>query len=459
MSSEGNSTRPASQQRPVSQRTEAVAFAFVGSPVPDQPSFHSAAFSRSGQMYQKELLLGLQNAGMPPSLIVSFLPTPAFPKVRRLWVPSGKADLSPGLRITLVPFLNLLLLKQIFIGVGAFVHLVRWGWRNRRAKYRVVHSYNLTIPSGLFTLLAARMIGAKAVVSLCDINIPGERVPSGWPWRLDYWLQRKLIPRFDGHTVVSDAIAREFLPGRSCLRLEGGIRKEVFGIPADPPPSTGALDPVFVISSAGSLTKTNGILILLEAFSLLRGDQYRLCIAGAGPLEPRVRDAAANDPRIAHLGMISFSEVLQLYARSDVLINMRLTKDLNTKYFFPSKMMEYLASGIPVISTCTGHVREEFGDFCYLLEEETPEALAELICAVARQSREERRKIGLKAQSYMLTHKTWQGQTERLAQYIREVVLGIKAGATAGQATLRVETAGAALSGDQSLSPRRNPDR
>ncbi len=32
-------------------------------------------------------------------------------------------------------------------------------------------------------------------------------------------------------------------------------------------------------------------------------------------------------------------------------------------------MMEYLASGVPVISTCTGHVEEEFGAFTYLLRE------------------------------------------------------------------------------------------
>ncbi len=30
--------------------------------------------------------------------------------------------------------------------------------------------------------------------------------------------------------------------------------------------------------------------------------------------------------------------------------------------------MEYLASGTPVITTCTGHVEEEFADIVYLLK-------------------------------------------------------------------------------------------
>ena len=75
--------------------------------------------------------------------------------------------------------------------------------------------------------------------------------------------------------------------------------------------------------------------------------------------------------------------MLDLYRSADVLINVRLTQTLNTKYFFPSKLMECLASGVPVISTCPGHVAEEFGRLAYLLREETPEALAAAIRRVA----------------------------------------------------------------------------
>ena len=53
---------------------------------------------------------------------------------------------------------------------------------------------------------------------------------------------------------------------------------------------------------------------------------------------------------------------------ADVLVDMRLTEALNTKYSFSSKLMEYLASGTPVITTCTGHVEEEFADIAYLLK-------------------------------------------------------------------------------------------
>ena len=61
---------------------------------------------------------------------------------------------------------------------------------------------------------------------------------------------------------------------------------------------------------------------------------------------------------------------------------MRLTPAINTRYFFPSKLMEYLASAVPVISTCTGAVEEEFGSFVHLLRKDS-EGLAQAIRAVA----------------------------------------------------------------------------
>lgn len=433
-----------------------VVSAFVGCVVPDEPQFRTVAFSRAGQMFQQELLGGLRDAGINVCDIFSIIAIPSYPhpNVRRIWVRGGKVLLANGLPITLIPFLNITPVKQFWIGLATLFRLALWGWQHRKAKYRLVLSYNLTVPPGLFTLMGARLARAKAVVLLCDINVPGERVPARWPWRLDYWLQKKLIPHFDGHSVASDAIARTFLPGRAYVRIEGGIANELFAGGLEEKSSAGKTPSApFIITSAGGLNESNGVLVLLKAFSLLKGDQWRLRIAGAGPLEQHVREASRNDPRIEYLGLIPFLAVLQLYSTSDVLINMRVTKALNTEFFFPSKMMEYLASGVPVISTCTGHVREEFGRFCYLLEEETPEALAGLILTVSRIDVQERKNLGRSARTYVATHKTWQAQSQRLARYICETVLGIRFGPTGSRVKDWMGPMGSEVEGEKSRLP------
>jgi glycosyltransferase involved in cell wall biosynthesis len=411
-----------------------IALAFVGTIAPDDPRFHTAALNPAGQMYQRELLVGLRRAGLAPSTILSVLPVPSRRHVKtgrcnsaQLWMGGQRADIAQGLSIKFLPFINVTPFKQLGIGIGTVFNLVRWGWQNRRAKCRLVYCYNLSVPPGLFILLAARLIRAKTLVSLCDIDIPGETVPVGWYWKLDYWMQRLLIPHFDGHIVVADAIAKDFLNGKPHLRLEGGVRKEVLErIDRKPPATVEDSKKQFVIVAAGHLNEANGLPVLLDAFSLLPGDRFRLRIAGGGPLEAQVRAAAASDHRIEFFGLLSFEQVLEMYASANVLVNVRMTKTQNTRYFFPSKMMEYLASGVPVISTSTGHVEEEFGSFTYLLKEETPKGLSDLIRYVADLDPEARRDTGARARAYMAAHKTWEVQTQRLAVFIRTTLLKLE---------------------------------
>jgi glycosyltransferase involved in cell wall biosynthesis len=369
-------------------------------------------------MFQENLLLGFKHAGLEPSLIVCAQPFPAFPYVRQLWVRGGTAKLKEGLKVQLVAFPNVTPIKQITIGLNVLWELLKWGWRTRKAVTRVVYTYNLTVPPGLFTWLASRLISAKAVVSFNDINVPGQTVPDSAVNKLDFWLQKKLAPRFDGHVAVSDAIMQDLLPGKPYIRMEGAVSDEVFA-PRQPVNKGDRFRIVF----AGSLDAVNGVEILLEAFSQLRGSHYELVIAGWGPQEALVRAASQRDDRIQYIGTLPFSELLQLYSAADVLLSMRPTKTLNTKYFFPSKVMEYLASGTPMIATCTGHTEDEFGDFCYLLRDETPSGLARLIREVSLIPRAEREMVGMRARLYMKNNKTWDRQAQKVLKFIREHVI------------------------------------
>jgi glycosyltransferase involved in cell wall biosynthesis len=100
---------------------------------------------------------------------------------------------------------------------------------------------------------------------------------------------------------------------------------------------------------------------------------------------------------------------------------MRLTKALRTTYFFPSKLLELLASGTPVISTCTGHVESQFGEFLFPLRNESPEGLAKAIRAAEAIDREARKAMGKRAQAFMLANKTWQIQAGKINSLLRSI--------------------------------------
>ena len=393
-------------------------FAYVGSVVPDSPEYRNPAFSPASNMFQENLLAGLQAGGTTPSLVLSCRPMPAFPRSSRIAVKRTRGRLGCGIPVHLVPFVNVSPIKQLVIGLGVFCSLLRWGWKHRSGA-RIVYTYNLTVPPGLFTLLAARCIGALAVASVNDICEPGQTVPRTWAWRLDYWLHKLLLPRFDALVVVSDKIIEDFAPEVRYSLVEGGLTPEMAAEPTSSDDSDNS--DRFTVVFAGSMTEWNGVAIMLQAISQLEGERFRFVFAGGGPLSDAVSQAAHEDSRIEYLGFLKLCDLLSIYKQADVLVSMRLTKALRTTYFFPSKLMEMLASGTPVISTCTGHVEAEFGEFLFPLRNESPEGLAEAIRSVEAIHLETRRDMGKRARAFMLANKTWDIQTEKINGLLRSI--------------------------------------
>lgn len=400
-----------------------IALAVVAPVVPDVPEFRSRAFSRAANSYIRNLLEALEKAGLRPELVLSFVAMPAFPRSRRMAVRGGPVQLETGTPVRLIGFPNVAVLKQLWLGVATFIRLCLWAAGPARRKCRVIYCFNLTVPPGVFLWAAARLTASKVVVSLNDIGVPGQSVPNGVREKLDFWFQRRLIPRFDGHVAVADAIMRDFAPGKPWVRLEGGVTDRQFEGPAGAE-SIDRRPQVFSALLAGGLEEVNGVRLVLQAAALDATLPIRWVIAGGGPLEALVREAAGRSQNVSYLGFLSTADLAAAYRDADLLLNVRLTRSVNTRYFFPSKLIEYLATGTPVLTTATGHAIEEFGDFVYQLDEETPGALLQAVKHVAGLPAGERRDAANRAREYVHRAKHWNRHGRVLAQYLSRVARG-----------------------------------
>lgn len=389
----------------------------VGTLVPDSPSFHGPAFNRAGHLFQANLIKGMMAAGLIATQVIAVEPVPSIPKSHRMIGRHGRV-IAAELDVRLVSFVNVQPLKAVTAGFGVAFAIVRWAWQHR-GRPRLVHLFNMSMPPGAFVWAACRLTRTRVSVSVLDVWKPGTLVPDTWLWRLDFFLQRRLLPRLDGHMVVSQAIAADLLLGRAVCVIEGGFDDSQIAhttVRAAPLPG-GA----FRIVLSGTLADFNGVELLLDALDFLP-DDVEVIVAGKGPLEREVRRRAALDRRIVFRGFLSFNEVADLYATADLLLNTRITKTIDTRHFFPSKLLELLASGTPVVSTCTGHVETEYGDVLYLLRDETPRGLADLILHIRTLDPDARRALGARARAFVLAEKTWTRQGQRLADYLRGVV-------------------------------------
>ena len=71
---------------------------------------------------------------------------------------------------------------------------------------------------------------------------------------------------------------------------------------------------------------------------------------------------------VRYLGFVEREELLRTMQRGLVLVNPRPPSLPEHRYNFPSKILEYLATGRPVISTTSADIAEEYGKYLLLLQ-------------------------------------------------------------------------------------------
>lgn len=99
----------------------------------------------------------------------------------------------------------------------------------------------------------------------------------------------------------------------------------------------------------GKLNKKFGVKDLVDSFTELPYQNYRLVLCGRGDLDEYIWQRAREDSRILALGQVTHDMAQEWVLKADVLVNPRANDEEYTKYSFPSKNIEYLSSGNPVV--------------------------------------------------------------------------------------------------------------
>jgi glycosyltransferase involved in cell wall biosynthesis len=117
------------------------------------------------------------------------------------------------------------------------------------------------------------------------------------------------------------------------------------------------------IAYVGSVSQQkDGVLTLVESFVKVSAKypEMHLIIAGEGTQQEKnelsslITKLQLND-RILYIGRISSEEIPPIFHRAKLLASCR-PKSLQSDYGFPTKIVEYLASGKPTVTTATGEL-------------------------------------------------------------------------------------------------------
>lgn len=168
------------------------------------------------------------------------------------------------------------------------------------------------------------------------------------------------------------------------------------------------------IMYAGFLQEKYGLKMLVEGFMTLKDLDAKLVIYGTGPYSEELEECTKIDSRVEYRGFAANSVIVEAELKASVLINPRPTHEEYTKYSFPSKNMEYMASGTPILTTKLPGMPLEYYPYIYHFEDETTEGYARVIKEVLNKQPEELHKKGADAKAWVMSKKNNVVQSARI---------------------------------------------
>lgn len=182
--------------------------------------------------------------------------------------------------------------------------------------------------------------------------------------RFDIKKMYKSINSVDSFVLLTESMKEILLVGNRPYMVVEGI---VDDVSENPTPSVSDNNLCRIVYT-GKLNAKFGINDLVNAFMKIENPNYRLILCGDGDARDFVINAAAADKRIEYKGQVSVSKAKEYINSADILVNPRQNNEEYTKYSFPSKIIEYLLSGKPVISFFLDGMPEIYKKFLVVLD-------------------------------------------------------------------------------------------
>ena len=287
-----------------------------------------------------------------------------------------------------LPAIRNSLLKLLYVGVGTFYKTFSL---IRKDSAVVVDCLHRT--AALAAMAAARLRGAKCVGIVTDLP---EMLQAG---SFSVKLAQFVISHCTDYVFLTEAMNQRLNPkGKPYVILEGHADISMREHPASLEKKTHPK----VCLYAGAISKQYGLDRLMEGFQKANIPDAQLHLYGYCDFEEEVRAVAEADDRIFYGGLLMNHEVVQKEQEATLLVNPRPTHEEFVKYSFPSKTMEYMASGTPVLTTVLPGMPKDYYPHVFLLEQETAEGIADKLTEVLSLSDEELFEKGKAAKEFIL---------------------------------------------------------
>ena len=156
---------------------------------------------------------------------------------------------------------------------------------------------------------------------------------------------------------------------------------------------------------------------MMDAFKLIKDKDAKLIICGSGIYDGFVKKTN-SDTRINFLGLVDENKLNSLYSEASFYLNPRLTCHEENNNNFPSKLLDYLSYGKPIISTKTGGINPTLYPYLFLLEKENKYNLSKLMSDLLMKTFEEKKDLFNQIKEYSENSNSWDNKVTQIWNWI-----------------------------------------
>lgn len=342
----------------------------------------------------------------------------AFPHSIYKHIAGKQETIENNIRTHWVPFINIQGLKQLTIKKNVEKLLEQWLQENKDVKDKVVLMYSIYPPYTEPAVRLCKEYGCHLSAVITDLpeymyswkNMKGIR---GW---YSQRLSEKMLAlqgQCDSYILFTKPMAAKMgIEDKPHMVSEGFCDASIF----DDIPEQEKY-PRKTIVYGGNLSRLYGIQNLVKGFMQTDLDA-ELHLYGAGGDAAFIEECAKQDSRIRFFGRVDRKTLLTALKRAHLLVVNKPTSDDYSKYSFSSKILEYMASGTPVLTTKVGGMPEDYYPYFYFIDDETPQGIAKAIENVLALSEETLDEKGRTAKQFAISEKNYLPQTKAILDFL-----------------------------------------
>ena len=315
-----------------------------------------------------------------------------------------------------------------------------YGLKKEKLNINFISQINLPILKNIFNILSGflkTVFAPKDSVVVCDVLVISAAMGAFWAAKLRRFKKIGIVtdlPKFQpisknslllkmNDKVVSSADAYIFLTQqmneevnvfkKPYIVLEGHANEDM----KDRIHDSFSCDEKKIIY-AGAIEKIYGIETLCKAFLDVALPNEYLHIYGNGDYADELKILSDENKNIIYHGNRPNAEIVEQELSATLLVNPRPTDGEYTKFSFPSKTLEYMVSGTPVLSSRLAGIPEEYENYIFYFDENTKESLGKEIRKILNLSPEKLRNKGAVAKNFVLEQKNNVIQAKKIIDFL-----------------------------------------